>query len=664
MPRPDAVDNLVSAKFNDYSIDRKTDSNNGRHYVLQKDGETFHLKLVSKKYIAQNDESEIELLKGVSSDYVVRLLDSDAINAEWDYMLFPHIDGNTLDRLMVPEGWGDAKFNDLFHDVAEGFKALHAAGIIHRDIKPKNIMYDNRNRRYVILDLGIGCYAQNPTKDTTKVPKGVGAKFYTAPEQFKIAVDEPYTVTQATDQFSLGVIAYELATNRHPFITPSSENHQYYANLVFDVVPPQLPSRAGLSDNTRRTIMKMLAKEQSERFLTNDDLLVSYGSQVKADPESTSKLYIKMPKDNKEAVIEFAAANQDTIKGVVITPTDSQDIADQLDEAGVNVVLDTSTFSLQTAKEQKVLSKKLGIKYTANHNMLTLYRIRDELLLGAYDLADKMHSSCVVLPYFKIEGDESLILTKEIWVDAKAFYASKGLVSRPLYGGVIIPHSTIVNTEERAKLMSQLMGWNDLDGLLLTFEDTNTAAATTVVPAFIEGMQILINFFETQFKDVIVTRTDMSILPLMHLSSYVGGWSKSHRHFQANSGGGGNGATDYKMKYYAPQLFTFIEEKSTIRQIVVMGHQATLTCGCADCTASNPLDAAYTEDEQRERGHYYSSLSSLQDELNNKTVSERTAHFIEYLNSCSVAGDDIKSASAIGSETIPSYVSIVSVINS
>jgi serine/threonine protein kinase len=163
MPRPDATDNLVSAKFSDYSIDRKSDSNNGRHYVLQKDGETFHLKLVSRKYIQQNDESEIELLKEVDSDYVVRLIDSGEINTEWDYMLFPHINGSTLDRLMVPEGWGDEKFSGLFHDVIEGFKALHAAGIIHRDIKPKNIMYDNVNQRYVILDLGIGCYSQNPT---------------------------------------------------------------------------------------------------------------------------------------------------------------------------------------------------------------------------------------------------------------------------------------------------------------------------------------------------------------------------------------------------------------------------------------------------------------------------------------------------------------------
>jgi serine/threonine protein kinase len=664
MPRPDATDNLVSAKFSDYSIDRKSDSNNGRHYVLQKDGETFHLKLVSRKYIQQNDESEIELLKEVDSDYVVRLIDSGEINTEWDYMLFPHINGSTLDRLMVPEGWGDEKFSGLFHDVIEGFKALHAAGIIHRDIKPKNIMYDNVNQRYVILDLGIGCYSQNPTKDSTKIPRGVGAKYYTAPEQFKIAIDEPYTITQATDQFSLGVIAYELAVNQHPFITPSEENAQSYANLVFDVVPPQLPSRAGLSESTRRTIMKMLEKEQSARFLANDDLLVSYGSQSKEDTESLSKMYIKMPRENKEAVIEFANANPDTIQGIVITPTDGQDIADKLEEAGVNIILDTSVYNLQTAKEQKVLSKKLGIKYTANHNMLTLYRIRDELLMGVYDLADKMHSSIVTLPYFKIEGDESLILTREIWNEARSFYTSKSLANRPLYGGAIIPRSTVVNKEERTKLMSQLMGSYDLDGLIVTFEDTNTTAATTVTPSYVEGMQALVEFFETQFKNVIITRTDISVLPLAHQSSYVGGWSKSHRHFQASNGGGGNGATDYKMKYYAPKLFTFIEEKSLIRQIVVLGHESALECTCGECATNNPLASTYAEDEQQDRSHYYNCLSSLQDNLNGKTVADRTAYFIDYLNSSSVYGDEIKSVGAIGNETIPSYVGLVSTINS
>ncbi|RYF28870.1 MAG: hypothetical protein EOO17_03835 [Chloroflexi bacterium] len=661
--REDEIDVKVKARYSDFSIDSKGKSNHGRHYVLQKNGETFHLKIVPKTYIEGNQESEIDLLKRVDSEYVVKLIDSGDLDEEWVYLLFPHINGTTLDKMSEIDGWKDEKLLQLLKDTVQGFIDLKKSNIVHRDIKPKNIIYDNINRKFVILDLGIGCFSQGPTKTNTKIEKGTGAKFYTAPEQFKISIGEPYSVSQATDHFSLGVIAYELAMNKHPIITPDERNHQYYATLIFEIEPDRIPETTGVSANIRKVIMKMLNREQSQRFLTNEDLLCELGLMTDADNSSNAQMLFRMPGEARDDIVEFAMKEIDTIRAVLLTPTDGQAICEKLSAAKIPIILDTSVYKLQTDKEQKMMAQKLKIPYAAQHNMLTLSRLKEKLIIGAWELSDKMYSEIAVLPYFKVEGDESLLLTKEMWVESQDILLSNGYTTKKVYGGIVIPHSTIINQAERAKFLSTIMGSFNLDGLLVNFENSSSKAHTTVDEHYLEGLKEIIHFLESQFKDVIINQTDISALPLLSHSSYVVGWPKSFRHFQSGGSGGGNGNNDYKMKYYVPNIFTFIEEKTRIQTIIGLGKGSYLECSCEDCAVSDPLDSSYDEDETRERGHYFSAMVNLQKDLIGKTLSERNNHFKNYLTSCQAAAADIKSTGAITSKTIPSYERFVTLIN-
>jgi serine/threonine protein kinase len=659
----DEIDRLVAVRFDSYEIDRKDDSLNARHYVLQRAKVTYHLKLVTKAYIDANEASEIELLKVIKSDNIIELLDSGDLNNKWVYLLFPHINGTTLDKMHTAAGWNDDELGNLFRDVLNGFKDLAKAKIVHRDIKPKNIIYDNFNKRFVILDLGIGYFAEKPNKDNSKIPKVAGPKFYTAPEQFKIAVGEPFSITQATDQFSLGIIAYELATNSHPYITYLPKEAQSYASLVLEKVPEQIPESFGLSNETKNAIMKMLHIQPSQRFLTVDLLLESLGFTPPENLENNSKLYYAMPNVAKDQFIEFIKSRGKLISGVIITPSDSQEYADKLNDEGINAILDPKTYSLQVNESSEQLSKKLGVQYVANHYFLSLYKLKDSLLVGALELSEKMHSEVVVLPYFKVEDDGYVTFTKEIWSEARALYESQGRKDKKIFGSIIIPHNTLVNEAERNKLMSMLMGTYPIDGIVVTFENTNKNAATTTEAEYINGVKSFCHFFESIFSEVVVNRGDMTVYPLTESASFVAGWSKSFRHFMTISGGGGGGNNDYKMKYFAPKLFTFIEEKSTIQTIILMGKGAHLHCNCVGCKAGNPLLDSYTPDELKEREHFYNCVADIQAELAGKTVAERKDFFIKHLNESSVAGNDVKSSGLITSETIPSYVGLVTAIN-
>jgi WD40 repeat protein len=98
-----------------------------------------------------------------------------------------------------------------FCDVVEGLQALHAAGLVHRDLKPSNVLLDGLARA-VVADLGIARRLGSETASLTATGSTVGTFHYMAPEQF----ENPEGIDPRADQYSLGVMFYELLTGQMP----------------------------------------------------------------------------------------------------------------------------------------------------------------------------------------------------------------------------------------------------------------------------------------------------------------------------------------------------------------------------------------------------------------------------------------------------------------
>lgn len=169
-------------------------------------------------------KNEVKLAQRISGPHVCRIHDlylpMDSSDGQQSaFLTMEFLEGTTLaDKIQEsgPLPWKDVKKIAL--EICEGLRVMHEAGIIHRDLKSRNVMLATQNGavRAVVMDFGLAHEVRTATSETvTSVSDehGVmGTIEYMAPEQF-----EGQKLTPAADVFALGVVMYEMSTGKHPF---------------------------------------------------------------------------------------------------------------------------------------------------------------------------------------------------------------------------------------------------------------------------------------------------------------------------------------------------------------------------------------------------------------------------------------------------------------
>ncbi len=197
------------------------------------------------------------------------------------------VEGEPLDRAIERAGAEGVPLRQAVtwvRTVAEALAAAHAQGVVHRDVKPGNILIDAKGEPQVTdfglakeVDLGGG---ENATGSTLTLSGAlVGTPQYMSPEQ---ATGRTRELGPATDQFSLGVVLYELIAGQVPF---AGANMREVLNAVAEADPPP-PRRAGrAADRDLETIcLKALEKEASRRYASMADLAADLGRWLDREP--------------------------------------------------------------------------------------------------------------------------------------------------------------------------------------------------------------------------------------------------------------------------------------------------------------------------------------------------------------------------------------------
>jgi serine/threonine-protein kinase len=176
------------------------------------------------------------------------------------YLVMEYLDGETLAQVLARGSLDPDVVVTLAAQVASALAALHAAGIIHCDVKPENLFVDN-DRRVKVIDFGVSRTIEEPIDDDTAI---AGTPHYMAPEQWR-GHPEP-----ASDVYAFGCVLYEMLTGSPPF--DGSLPQLMVAHLEqraarpswLGYVPPELErliQRALAKDPTQRPAMAELAAQ-------------------------------------------------------------------------------------------------------------------------------------------------------------------------------------------------------------------------------------------------------------------------------------------------------------------------------------------------------------------------------------------------------------------
>lgn len=336
------------------------------------------VKLLKDEFVDDQDfvrrfHKEAKAVASLSHQNIVNIYDFGE-SSHSSYLVMEYIEGKTLKQIINEQGpLSSEQVIDIGLQICEGIAQAHARQIIHKDIKPHNILID-KNGVVKVTDFGI---AQAVNNMTITHNKGIlGSAHYFSPEQAKGEV-----VDFRSDLYSLGVVLYEMATGQVPFtgenpVTVALKHIQNQPRPISELgvdIPPRL----------EWVIMKALEKNPLDRFASATEMAEELADILHSPQGSKSKEYGKMRKPyfEKNSVLEDKVAVK---KMGDITRILHEDFLS-------DVILPTSEQGKVVSEEpMKKEAKQASGRSVKLANLLVMVLIAAGLLVGGFWGAQKL----------------------------------------------------------------------------------------------------------------------------------------------------------------------------------------------------------------------------------------------------------------------------------
>jgi predicted Ser/Thr protein kinase len=230
-------------------------------------GRPVAVKVLSRRFAGDEKfvtrfRREAQASAGLNHPHVVSVYDTGS-HGDLHYIVMEYVEGETLGALMAREApLQPERAVRIAADVAEALGTAHGQGLVHRDVKPGNVMIDP-DGRVKVVDFGIARAAADDTLTQTGLVLGTAA--YLSPEQAR-----GDRVDARSDIYSLGCVLYEMLAGRTPFSADSSVAMAYmHVNEE-----PESPSTTGaeIPSEVESVVMRALEKDPDRRFQTAPEM--------------------------------------------------------------------------------------------------------------------------------------------------------------------------------------------------------------------------------------------------------------------------------------------------------------------------------------------------------------------------------------------------------
>jgi serine/threonine-protein kinase len=178
------------------------------------------------------------------------------------FFVMKYVAGKSVDELLSGQPWAIEHCRQVLWQAACGLGHAHQRGVVHRDVKPSNIMIDDAGRA-MITDFGISKALQQDTQYTS-TGQVVGTPRYVSPEQA-----QGLPLDGRSDQYSLAVVGFQMLTGRLPLIAEAV--HALMFKHIYEVPPTVRSLRPEVPEDLSAAVERALKKEPGERFATMED---------------------------------------------------------------------------------------------------------------------------------------------------------------------------------------------------------------------------------------------------------------------------------------------------------------------------------------------------------------------------------------------------------
>ena len=226
----------------------------------------MHLELAGDGEMLARFQREANILLNLSDPHIVRIIDYGN-DTNMNYIVMDYIDGQSLKYYMYDQGQMDPlRALGYARQIAEGLDTAYKQGVVHRDIKPQNILINSRD---VVKIADFGLARGRDTITLTQSNVFMGTAYYISPEQ----AESGRSADTRSDLYSVATMLFEMLSGRPPYEGETA------VDIVIKHMNEKIPSicrlRPGLPPEMDTFMQKALAKSPADRFATPRDFIVA-----------------------------------------------------------------------------------------------------------------------------------------------------------------------------------------------------------------------------------------------------------------------------------------------------------------------------------------------------------------------------------------------------